>query len=193
MIMGSLTVIMTSILTFQYFDYLTRFIAMILCKIHFRTTLSGGEHIPYDKPAIYVCTHTAWNDTLLMLGAQRRRMRFFIENEQEHDRRWIHRLYRMLRVILNPAIEPLENNPICLTVIKNSLKKGISVCIFVDNDNLDEEIEKLNSSYSFNDILDETTQSIIPVIIEKGEKNNSESMFTRLLRKIRVPAAISFG
>ena len=193
MIMGSLTVIMTSILTFQYFDYLTRFIAMILCKIHFRTTLSGGEHIPYDKPAIYVCTHTAWNDTLLMLGAQRRRMRFFIENEQEHDRRWIHRLYRKLRVILNPAIEPLENNPICLTVIKNSLKKGISVCIFVDNDNLDEEIEKLNSSYSFNDILDETTQSIIPVIIEKGEKNNSESMFTRLLRKIRGPAAISFG
>lgn len=192
-IMGSLTIFMTLIISFQYFDYLTRFVAMVLSKLHFQTTVSGIQNIPGDKPAIYVCTHTAWNDTLLMLGSQRQRMRFFIENEQEHNKRWIHRLYRMLRVILVPSIEPLENNPICLTAIKNCLKRGISVCIFVENSDLAAEIEKLNKSYSFSDIRDETSLPIIPVTIEKGEKNNVKSLFTRLLQKFRVPAAISFG
>jgi len=193
-IIGSLTLAVTAVLTFQYFDYLTRFIGMVLSKLHFQTTLSGTENIPTDLPAIYVCTHTAWNDALLMLGAQRRRMRFFIEQEQGHSKRWIYRLYRMLRVMLIPEIETLENNPICLTVIKNCLKKGISVCIFVSNDDLEKEIEKLNRSYSFVDICDGTNYPVIPVIIEKGEKKNSQPpFFTRLLKKFRIPAAISFG
>lgn len=193
-IVGSITLFITLILTYQYFDYLTRFIASILSKLHFQTSISGIENIPGDSPAIYVCTHTAWNDTLLMLGAQRRRMRFFIENEQGHNQRWIKRLYRMLRVVLIPSIEPLENNLVCLTVIKNTLKRGISVCIFVENSNLNEEIEKLKRSYPFQDIHAETGATLIPVIIEKGIKyKKSLPFFTRLMKKFRVPAAISFG
>lgn len=193
-IIGSLALGMTALLSFQYFDYLTRFIAMILSKLHFRTTLTGIENIPVDTPAIYVCSHTAWNDTLLLLGTQRQRMRFFIENEQHHQQRWIGRLYHLLRVVFIPTIEPLENNLACLTVIKNTLKKGISVCIFVENNNLFEEIEKLNRSYSFQELRDVTGYPIIPVFIEKGEKhNNLSSLFTRLLKKFRVPAIISFG
>lgn len=193
-IIGSLALGMTGVLAFQYFDYLTRFIAMILCKLHFRSTLSGIENIPSNSPAIYVCCHTAWNDTLLLLGAQRKRMRFFIENKQNHQQRWIEQLYHMLRVVFIPAIEPLENNMVCLTVIKNTLKKGISVCIFVENSDLMQEIEKLNSSYSFQDLRDGGDYPIIPVVIEKGEKhNNLSSFFARLLKKFRVPAAISFG
>ncbi len=192
-IIGSMTLLWTAILTFQYFDYLTRFIAMILSKLHFQTRIIGAESIPNDMPAIYICTHTAWNDTLLLLGAQRRRMRFFIEEEQEHRFRWVYRLYRLLRVMLIPSIEPLENNPICLTAIKNALKKGISVCIFVSNENLKTEIDTLNRSYSFQDIQDETGCSIIPVYIEKGEKHQISPLLTRLLKKFRVPAAISFG
>lgn len=193
-IVGSLALCMTGILSFQYFDYLTRFIAMILSKLHFQSTLSGIENIPSDSPAIYVCSHTAWNDTLLLLGAQRRRMRFFIENEQKHQQRWIEWLYHLLRVVFVSTIEPLENNIVCLTVLKNTLKKGISVCIFVENSDLIQEIEKLNRSYPFQDLCEEKDYPIIPVIIEKGEKHCSmSSFFTRLLKKFRVPAAISFG
>jgi acyl-[acyl-carrier-protein]-phospholipid O-acyltransferase / long-chain-fatty-acid--[acyl-carrier-protein] ligase len=191
-IIGSLTLGVIIIITFQYFDYFTRFIAMVLSKLHFQTVCTGVENIPADVPAIYVCTHTAWNDTLLILGAQRRRIRFFIEQEQDHNR-WIKRLYRLLRVVLIPSIEPLENNKLCLTVIKNTLHKGISVCIFVENDNLFEEIEKIKESYSFQEILEETGYRMIPVIIEKGEKYNQSRLFTRFLKKFRVPAAISFG
>jgi len=191
-IVGSITLAVTAVIGFQYFDYLTRFIGMIVSKLHFKTTITGNEQIPTDTPAIYVCSHTAWNDTLLILGAQRRRMRFFIEQEQDHHR-WIKRLYRLLRVVLIPSIEPLENSQFCHAVITNTLKKGISVCIFVENDILSEEIEKLKESYSFQDILLETGYPIIPIEIQKGEKNTRSRFFTRMLNKFRVPAAISFG
>lgn len=194
-IIGSLTLFVTAVIGFQYFDYLTRFIAMILSSMHFKTRIQGVENIPGDMPAIYVCTHTAWNDTLLLLGAQRRRMRFFIHHEQDHQHNWIKRLYRLLRIVFVPTIESLEDNAICLTVIKNCLKKGISVCIFVDNHDLLGEIDRLRQSYSFQDACDESIHPIIPVIIEKGEKHNQypSPLLTRIFNKFRVPAAVSFG
>lgn len=190
-IIGSFTLGVVSIMTFQYFDYLTRFVAMILSKLHFHTTLSGKNNIP-DGPAIYVCYHQAWNETLILLGSQRHRMRFFIEDEKEHSK-WMLRLYRLLRVVLIPAPEPLENNEVCLNAIMNTLRKGISVCIFVNNADVEKEIEKLKHSYSFKEILKGTNYPMIPVIIEKGEKNKKPRFFKRLLNRFRVPAEISFG
>lgn len=191
-IIGFITLGVTILLTFQYFDYLSRFIGAILCRLHFQTTFVGLEHLP-ATPAVYVCTHTAWNDALLMLGAQRRRMRFFIEHEQPHSK-WMKRLYRLLRVVMIPEIEPLEKNQDCLDKIKQTLKKGISVCIFTNNEDICNEIEKLKHSYSFREILETTHYPMIPVAIEKGEKHQARSrLLTRLLKKFRVPAAISFG
>ncbi len=191
-IIGCITLGVTALITYLYFDYLTRFIGAILSRIHFQTTYVGTDNIPIT-PAIYVCTHLAWNDTLLMLGAQRRRMRFFVEQEQEHSK-WMLRLYRLLRVVSIPSIEPLDNNQHCLETIKQTLKKGISVCIFTTNPNICDEIEKLKHSFSFMEILERTHYPMIPVAIEKGEKEPKKSpLATRLLKKIRVPAAISFG
>lgn len=190
-VIGTITLFVTIVISYQFFDYISRFICMILSRLHFRCTFTGQNNIP-ETPAIYVCYHTAWNDTLLMLGAQRRRMRFFIEHEQSHTK-WLTRLYHLLRIVRVPSIEPLENSQICLTVIKNTLKKGISVCIFVENSNIKEEVDKLKDSYSFCEVLEETDAPMIPVIIEKGFKDNHSRFFTRLMEKIHVPASINFG
>ncbi|HRD55722.1 MAG TPA: MFS transporter [Parachlamydiaceae bacterium] len=190
-VIGTITLGVTAVLTYQFFDYISRFICMILSRLHFRITFFGQSNIP-EKPAIYVCYHTAWNDTLLMLGSQRRRMRFFVEHEQSHTK-WLYRLYRLLRIIRIPSIEPLENSQICLTVVKNMLNKGISVCIFVENPNVAEEIEKFKTSYSFWSVIEETGAPIIPVSIEKGTKDKHSWFFTRLMEKIHVPAEVSFG
>ncbi|MBA3958758.1 MAG: MFS transporter [Parachlamydiaceae bacterium] len=189
-IIGSLTLAITVVYTFLFFDYLTRFLGMILSRIHFRTTSTGTENIP-EAPALYVCTHTAWNDTLLMLGAQRRRMRFFIEHEQEHSK-WLKRLYRLLRVVLIPEIESLENNPACLTAIKNTLEKGISVCIFISDPNVSKEFDKLKHAHLVREILQDKRCPLVAVHIEKGEKDKKPRFFRRLLNKCRVPASISF-
>ncbi len=190
-IIGCLTIGITIIFTFQFFDYLTRFIAAILAKLHFRTIFKGIENIP-ECPAIYVCKHTAWNDTLLLLGAQRRRMRFFIEEEQKHSK-WMLQLYRLLRVVFIPDIEPLEKNPDCLKKIQQTLKKGISVCIFIKNWDIYKEVEKLHQSDPFNQIIKAANYPIIPVRIEKGIKHSRIHFGKRFLQKFHVPASISFG
>lgn len=191
-LIGFLTVAVTIAFTFQFFDYLTRFIAMILSKLHFRTVFKGIENIP-SCPAIYVCSHTAWNDTLLLLGAQRRRIRFFIEHEQEHTSKWIRRLYRLLRVVFIPDIEPLEKNEKCLAAIQKSLQKGISVCIFTSSWDVFQEVERLHQSNPFNQIIAGANYPIIPVRIEKGEKRPRWNFCKKLLQKYQVPASISFG
>ncbi len=188
---GTIMLIFNLLLTYQFFDYISRFLAMVLARLHFRTTYQGVEHLP-DSPVIYVCSHTAWNDTLLMLGGQRRRMRFFIENELDHTP-WLKRLYHLLRIVQIPSIEPLEHNQMCHVVMRNTLKKGFSVCIFVTNPNIEEEIEKLRRSETFNAILEETKYPIVPVMIEKGEKHKPHRFFMRQLNKIHVPAAVIFG
>lgn len=192
-IVGNVTLLVTLVIGFQFFDYLSRFIGMILSRLHFKLTLIGKQNIP-ETPAVYVCAHTAWNDTLLILGAQRRRMRFFIEQEQYHSK-WMIKLYRLLRVVMVPTIEPLEDSPVCLNVIRKTLLKGISVCIFVSNEDICEEIEKLKHAYAFQQILKENQYPLIPVSIEKGEKVKEvkSKLLARILEKFRVPARISFG
>lgn len=189
-LMGSFTLGIAAILTFQYFDYMTRFIAMALSKLHFQSTIKGKENLP-DFPAIFVCYHQAWNDTLILLGSQRRRIRFFIEDEKDHTK-WLKRLYLLLRVVMIPAPETLENNALCLSAIRKTLDKGISVCIFVNNPDIQVEVEKLKDSYSFQELLSDTEYPMVPVVIEKGEKNKQPRFFKRLLNRFRVPAEITF-
>ena len=190
-IIGLLTMGVMIAFTFQFFDYLARFIASILSRLHFRTLFHGQENIP-DCPALFVCTHTAWNDTLLLLGSQRRRMRFFIEHEQQHSR-WICKLYRLLRVVFIPEIEPLVKNQDCQEAIQKALRKGISVCIFIKSSDIYAEVEKLQQTPPFNHLLDTAKYPLIPVRIEKGTKENQFTLFKKLLSKFRVPASISFG
>lgn len=190
--MGVLSLLVFGFFTFQFFDYLTRFIASILSRLHFKVFFKGLENIP-DCPAIYICPHRDWNDTLLLLGAQRRRMRFFIEQEQNHSSDWLRRLYLLLRVVFIPDIEPLEKNQGCLEAIRMSLKNGISVCIFVENADLFEEIEKLHHSPRFCQIVEAADYPVIPVQIHKSVKEPRFRFLQAFFKKIQVPASIIFG
>lgn len=188
-ILGTLTLVVITVYTYLFFDYLTRFLGMILSRLHFKISFRGQDNIP-NEPAVYVCTHTAWNDTLLLLGAQRRRMRFFIENEKDHNR-WLKKMYRMLRVVMIPRIEPLEHNADYLTAIRNTLSKGISVCIFIDEKDVKSELTKLKHSPVVQEILKDT-HPLLLVRIHKGTRDRQIKFLTRLMNKFRVPASVSF-
>lgn len=190
-IVGTITLGVSIFLGYQYFDYLSRFVAMILSRLHFSTKVIGEENVP-DRPAVYVCTHTEWNDTLLILGAQRRRIRFFIEREQDHTK-WFRKLYGLLKVAFIPSLESHENNNERIQEIKKALDKGYSVCLFVHNDDLCEELEKLKESTAFQQILHSNQYPLIPVKIDKGDKEPKSPLWDRLLRKIRIPVQVSIG
>lgn len=188
-IIGMMTLFVCCIIGYQFFDYVTRFVAMVFSRLRFQMTFAGREHIP-ETPAIYVCSHTAWNDTLVMMGAQRRRMRFFIEQEQKHSR-FMRRLYHILRVVLMPPIETIEHNQECLNMLKRTLANGISVCLFVEGENVADEQKRL--SLALQDLLGDTNVQLLPVFIDKGEKQKQPRIFTRLWNAFRVPALVTFG
>jgi acyl-[acyl-carrier-protein]-phospholipid O-acyltransferase/long-chain-fatty-acid--[acyl-carrier-protein] ligase len=184
-LMGTITLSVGVVITYQLFDYVTRFVAMILSCLHFSLTYHGLKNIP-EGPAIYICNHQAWNETLILLGSQRRRIRFFIEDEKDHSL-WMKKLYRLLRVVFLPAPEPLSCNLTTNNAIVMSLSKGISVCVFVSNPDVKQAVKHFEETFPVKDI------PIIPVIIEQGTKGASNPISAKMFRKFRVPAAISFG
>lgn len=177
--------------SYQFSDYVTRFLGSILSRIHFNTHFQGLENIP-DCPAVYVCTHRAWNDTLLLLGAQRRRMRFFIEKEQNHLP-WMKRLYHLLNVVSIPTAESIETNEAVLETMEKNLEKGISVCILIQSWDVNSEIEKLHESMLFRQIIEKASYPILPVRIEKKFKKYRYSFFRKWAQKFQVPASVTFG
>ena len=162
---------------------------MILSRIRFQLTFSGRDNIP-SEPAVFVCHHTAWNDTLVMLGSQRRRMRFFIENEQESPA-FLRRLYRMMRVVMIPPIETLESNATFLKMLQKQLRKGISVCIFVEDKRVQKEIERLSDI--LNQVIQEVNSPILPVFIDKGEKLKRSRWLNSWFELYRCPTLVTFG
>lgn len=188
-LLGLITIPVYLLFGYQFFDYFTRFVAMLFSRLRFSPLYIGREQIA-DSPIVYVCTHTAWNDTLLLMGGQRQRMRFYIQQEQDHKPllKWI---YRLMRVVWMPSIEPWESLPSCLECMTNTLRKGISVCIFVDNVNIEQEIKQVQQT--FLSWGKEFPYPIVPVEIVKGEKAVKKGPFSRWSRIFRCPAVVSFG
>ena len=151
----------------------------------------GLKNIP-EGPAIYVCRHQAWNETLILLGSQRRRLRFFIQQEQAHGK-WLKRLYRLLRVTFTDNQTSFENDELTLTKAARALAQGVSVTLFIEDSDVKAEIEKLKASPLAQELINLNEIPLIPVIIEAGEKDKEPPIFKRLFSKFRVPAAISFG
>lgn len=186
-IMGFFSAAVALFFLYQFFDYLSRFIAMIVSRFHFKTTTDGDENIP-DGPVLYICNHKAWNETLLLLGAQRRPVRFFIEEEQDHTK-WLKRLYHLLKVDVIPRDNSLERHATFLREVKLALEKEKSVCLFVASEDLQSQIHQMTSSNSLQSLLHVDHIPIIKVAINTSSKDCEKKMG----RKFRVPAAISFS
>jgi acyl-[acyl-carrier-protein]-phospholipid O-acyltransferase/long-chain-fatty-acid--[acyl-carrier-protein] ligase len=119
-------------------------------------------------------------------------MKFFIEHEQEHYP-WMKRLYHLLRVVFIPDVEPLVKNKECQEAILTALRKGMSVCVFVQSWDVYAEVEKLHQTEPFNHFLEAAHFPLIPVRIEKGAHQIRFSYLKRVMKRFRVPAAVSFG
>ena len=172
-IMGFITLGLALVFTLQLFDHTTRFLCMILSKLHFNIQFIN-QKILTETPTIYICQHTAWNDTLLMLGSQRRRIRFFIEKEQEHTK-FMLKLYHLLKIILLPQLQPLKPS-----TINHYLEKGFSLCILTDSPEPPQHLINL--------IKNTTDAPIVNVCIEKSAPPNPKP----ILNKFRIPATVTF-
>lgn len=190
-VLSIMTLIVTIIYSYLFWDYITRFVGMILSRLHFAITFANPEKVP-ETPALYLCSLTALNDTLLILGSQRRRMRFFVEEEPVHSE-WSKRLYKILRVVVLNPVDPLEDNAACFSMIKNLLQKGISVCIFISEPNVELKLERLKHTALVRQLMRETGCPLVAVHLDKAEKEKQPRFFKRLMNRIHIPATVSFG
>ncbi|SCA63604.1 Uncharacterized protein SCG7086_AX_00050 [Chlamydiales bacterium SCGC AG-110-P3] len=188
--LGFLTIGMVVIVTWTIYHHFTRYLGMLFAKLHFRMTVTGTEMVPLDKPSVFICHHTAWNDTLLLLGSQRTPVRFFSEHMYDHSP-MIKRLYKLLRIVSIPSIEFIEDDQKKVHQIYDSLRRGVSVCMFVDTSVRGEDLERI--SFNLKQMLTGTPYNVLHVELHKGEKITRSSRFQQLLQKVRVPATIRFA
>lgn len=186
-IIGIMALIISGVIAWHFFDYASRLACFILSRIHFQMVFFGLKNIP-EKPVVYVLKHRAWNETLILLGSQRRRVAFFIENEQPHGK-WLRRLYGLLRIRFTST--PLEAST--FAQMKDFLDKGMSVALLLENDSVQETVELLKKEPAFQEGIKDEEVLFIPVLIDTGVKESDSRFFARFLNKLRVPAAVSFG
>jgi len=186
--LGFLTIAITVLVSSQMYHYFTRYLGMLVSRLHFKISVHGDEHAPKERPSIFICHHTAWNDTLILLGAQHVPMRFFAERLHTHSK-LLHRLYRLLKVITIRSINDIELSPRKCKLIRSSLRRGISICILLDEAHPMESPEQLKAA--FRKTLIKTAASIVTVDIKKEEKPQGTKI-ERFLQKIRVPAHVTF-
>jgi acyl-[acyl-carrier-protein]-phospholipid O-acyltransferase/long-chain-fatty-acid--[acyl-carrier-protein] ligase len=186
---GFLTGAMLLVITWVIYHHFARYMAMIIAKLHFRITVTGSELLPTKKPSIFICHHTAWNDTLLLLGSQRSPIRFFSESVHSHSRviKW---LYSLLKIVSAPSIELIDDNEEKLNQIKASLRIGVSVCLLIDPEVQGEALQKIKTN--LHGLLVGSPYKVVMVELHKGEKTPRSSIFERLLEKVRIPATVEY-
>jgi len=66
-------------------EFLIRFMAWLLIKAAYRLRCEGVDHIPHEGPAVLVCNHVSFVDSLIVMGAAPRPVRFVMD----------HRIFRL--------------------------------------------------------------------------------------------------
>lgn len=189
-VVGFVTLIVHTCIIYKISDYFVRFLAMIVSRLRFKMHVTGRQVISGREPSLFICNHTGWNDTLLLLGAQHRRIRFFTV-EWHNEGTWLKRLHKMMRIMQVPSIEPIEDNGDLLTEIAQTLRKDVSVCVFVNDNISTKDLNTLKAQYS--DLLLKTPFNLVMANIDKGEKKVELSIFSRLSQRFRTPASIVFS
>ena len=61
-------------------EFLIRFMAWMLIKLAYRLRSEGVEHIPHEGAAVLVCNHVSFVDSLVIMGAAPRPVRFVMDH-----------------------------------------------------------------------------------------------------------------
>jgi len=190
-IIAVLTLLMSAVISYRFFDYFTRFVGKIWSKIYYHVDFLGLEQVPklqvQSTPSIFVCPHTLTNDLLLLLSSQSRRMRFFFDKSENEEGGKLRKIYRFLRVRI------LETEKKDIRLMRKALRKGISICILVEGTEMEKEVERIRESSLYQKLNEEFSFPLIPVCIEKEERKKKVSFFRRFTKKFRRSAVVSFG
>lgn len=115
---------------FHYF-FLVRAPLWILMHTIYRVRVVGAENIPETGPALLVCNHVSYLDPLLILAAQRRKVRFFMwaPFTRLPLLRWIVRAVKVIPIQATAGPRAIIQ---ALRTASEALANGEVVCIFAE-------------------------------------------------------------
>ncbi|MCI0682675.1 MAG: AMP-binding protein [Gemmataceae bacterium] len=118
------------IVVFRY-PIFVRFPLWVLRHTFYRIYVHGAEHVPATGPVLFVSNHVSWLDALLILAAQRRRVRFLIWAPflGVPFLRWFLRLVRVIPIDGTAGPRAIIQ---ALRMASEALAKGDAVCIFAE-------------------------------------------------------------
>lgn len=190
-ILGVMTILSIIIITLHLRDYFIRFLGMILSKVFFKTEVCGAKDISPSSPSILVCYQHHWSDALMVLGSQRQRVHFFVEESKQMNR-WDILQRRLLKITSCADLRSKNVPESTFEGMRHALSKGRSVCIFLKEDSRGPDVSELAAYYSQN--LDHSEIPVFAVNVKKREKENlGNQRIHQLLRWLRVPAEVCFS
>jgi acyl-[acyl-carrier-protein]-phospholipid O-acyltransferase/long-chain-fatty-acid--[acyl-carrier-protein] ligase len=163
-------------------DFVVRFLILVLTRIIYRIRVVGNEHMPVTGPALLACNHVTWSDALILSATQQRRIRFIMERSIYRNR-WLHPLFRLMRVIPISATDPPHELEASIQMARQALDDGFLVCVFPEQ-RLTRNGNLLRFKPGIERILKGTDHPIIPVYIGGGWGSVLSHYYGRLMARI---------
>ncbi len=186
--LGIITLLMCIVLFSIFADQLLRLLIAIWCRLFFQIRVHGKNRISLNQPTLLVAPRQAWLDTILLMSALPRLIRFIVPVEDGQEAKSA--FFRWLRLIplLSRHFHPID--PIVLDAIKKELQTGNSVCLMLPDSttpNLDEWQQKLQ------DLLKDLHIPILPISISRSIVPPHLQPLKQLLHLRHHPIKISCG
>ncbi|MFT4925884.1 MAG: 1-acyl-sn-glycerol-3-phosphate acyltransferase [Phenylobacterium sp.] len=111
-------------------EFVLRFFIWILGHTVYRMQHKGLDHIPETGPAVLVCNHVSFVDSMLIAGAVRRPLRFVMDRRiyNSFGMNWLFKMALTIPICAKAEDEEVYEN--AFTAIKQVLEDGEVLCIF---------------------------------------------------------------
>jgi acyl-[acyl-carrier-protein]-phospholipid O-acyltransferase / long-chain-fatty-acid--[acyl-carrier-protein] ligase len=188
LVMGILTGVMSLTLFLIFADQLFRLIVAATTRFLLEIRIRGRSRLQLAQPTLLVAPRTTWLDTILVMAALPRLIRYIVPIEDKQQARSV--FYRWLRLI---PLDSKHFNPIdsiTLKTVRSELDTGNSVCLMLPNHN-EQTLQEWESKLRI--LLKETQVPILPLHISKLTTNPTQSLVTQFLNLRHSPIRISLG
>jgi 1-acyl-sn-glycerol-3-phosphate acyltransferase len=141
-----------------------RFLTDLLIHAFYRLGTRGLEHVPANGPAVLVCNHVSFADSLIVMAAIRRPIRFVIDH-RIYETPVANTLFRHSRTIpIATAKENPAQKEAAFAEVASALRNGELIGLFPEGGiTRNGEIDRFR--YGVGRIVDETPVPVVPMAL----------------------------
>lgn len=189
LVMGILTAIMGIVLLFIFADQLLRLLIGTAARFLFEIRVWGKSRIQLKYPALLVAPRRSWLDTIIMMAALPRLIRYIVPVDDRKQARSTFFRWLCLIPFDKKHFHPLDST--VLQAIKAELASGNSVCLMLPTENGEQTLEEWEAQLK--EKLKETQVPILPLYISTQRLDPTDGPISQFLDLRHHPIKVSFG